>query len=84
MSNAEEIRRLQWRCRRGLLELDVLLGRFLANHYENLAPSEQEVFSALLERSDQDLIDWLLLGKPAPEVFATLVGAIGLSSLRSG
>lgn len=72
----EQLKRLKWRCRRGLLELDVLLERFLSRHYENLSASDQEVFAALLERSDQDLIDWLLVGKPAPAEFTQLVGVI--------
>lgn len=76
MIASEHAKRLQWRCRRGLLELDVLLERFLTRYYENLSASDQETFAALLERSDQDLIDWLLVGKPAPSEFAGLVEVI--------
>lgn len=76
MAASEQTRRLQWRCRRGMLELDVLLERFLTGHYENLPPNDQAIFAALLERSDQDLIDWLLVGKPAPSEFVGLVVVI--------
>ena len=41
--------RLRWSCRRGMLELDVLLGNFLEEAYFGLTPSEQELFVKLLE-----------------------------------
>ena len=47
--------RLQWRCRRGLLELDILLQRFLARQYDELAPRQQAAFAALIELQDLDL-----------------------------
>jgi antitoxin CptB len=49
--------RIRWRCRRGLLELDIVLGRFLDNELDTLRPDEQDAFKALLELSDNDLWD---------------------------
>lgn len=49
--------RLRWRCRRGLLELDLILTRFLASGYDLLTPPERETFSALLGRADTELWD---------------------------
>lgn len=71
-----EIRRLQWRCRRGLLELDVLLNRFLDNQYSHLNKEQQQNFSDLLEQSDQNLIDWLLQGQQPDAQFSELVARI--------
>jgi antitoxin CptB len=51
--------RLRWRCRRGLLELDVLLGRFLECRYDSLAAAERTAFERLLRESDQTLSAWL-------------------------
>lgn len=59
MSESAEHNRLRWRCRRGLLELDVLLGRFLERHYESLAAEERTAFERLLRESDQTLSTWL-------------------------
>lgn len=62
MSDADRIR---WHCRRGLLELDLILERFMDRHYESLDPETQAVFKELLERPDNDLLDWAL-GRGAP------------------
>jgi len=51
--------RLRWACRRGMLELDVLLGNFLEEAYLNLSTNEQILFEELLTNSDQDLFVWL-------------------------
>lgn len=57
--------RLRWQCRRGMLELDVLLGGFLEDAYTSLSAQEQALFVKLLECSDQDLFMWLT-GKTQP------------------
>ena len=51
--------RIRWRCRRGLLELDLVLSRFLASGFEELTPEERETFSGLLDRADTDLWDFV-------------------------
>lgn len=69
--------KLKWACRRGMLELDVLLGNFLQSGYANLADDEKKVFVDLLSHSDPELIDWLM-GHATPEdkELATLVAKI--------
>jgi len=62
MSEADRVR---WHCRRGLLELDLILARFMDRHYESLDAEAQALFRELLERSDNDLLDWAL-GRGAP------------------
>jgi len=49
--------RIRWHCRRGLLELDIVLSRFLDRHLAGLSASETEAFKRLLLRSDNDLWD---------------------------
>ena len=58
--DSEEMRRLRWQCRRGMLELDHLLMRFLDLGYSDLDGGRQREFAALLREQDQDLSDWLL------------------------
>jgi antitoxin CptB len=53
----EELNRLRWQCRRGLLELDLLLERFLEKHGARLQGEQLTSFKALLEHTDIDLLD---------------------------
>jgi antitoxin CptB len=65
-THTEEIRRLRWQCRRGMLELDVALRRFLDEEYGSLEAAEQATFSRMLEAQDQTLHGWLM-GHTVPE-----------------
>jgi succinate dehydrogenase flavin-adding protein (antitoxin of CptAB toxin-antitoxin module) len=51
------MRRLRWRCRRGLLENDLVLERFLDRHGAALGPAELAALARLLELPDPDLWD---------------------------
>ena len=53
---------LRWQCRRGMLELDLLLNGFLDKKYHHLSTKEKEQFKNLLDYPDQTLFD-LLMGK---------------------
>lgn len=55
-----EEHRLVWRCRRGMLELDILLTDFLQNGYGALDERRQRDFERLLELPDQELLEYLL------------------------
>ena len=57
--DAETLRRLRWRCRRGLLELDLVFQRFLDQRYGQLNPKQQQAFRALLELQDNTLLAYL-------------------------
>jgi antitoxin CptB len=57
--------KLRWACRRGMLELDVLLGNFLEEAFINLDGKDQEQFVQLLSNNDQDLFIWLT-GREVP------------------
>lgn len=62
----EEIRRLRWQCRRGMLELDVALQRFLDEDYPRLDATPRAAFARMLEAEDQTLHGWLM-GRTVPE-----------------
>ena len=69
-----EISRLRWACRRGMLELDVLLGFFLEEAFPGLPKGQQDLFVKLLDCNDQELFEWLT-GKrePSDPEFKTMV-----------
>lgn len=54
-----ELNRLRWRCRRGFLELDIALGRFLDTKFSQLDDHRRETFERLLEAADEDLWRWI-------------------------
>ena len=68
-----EFDRIRWRCRRGLLELDLVLKAFLEHRYGELDAEQRRLFNELLEESDNDLLD-LALGRaePAPRYRAVV------------
>ncbi len=72
-----DVNKLRWRCRRGTLELDLLLVRYLDAAYLAAEPSEQQAFVQLLALEDTDLMRYLM-GEQLPddESLAKLVCAI--------
>lgn len=56
---ALKIKALQWQCRRGMLEIDIFLKRYLSNSYEKASPEEQAIFEAFLTENDQEIFFWL-------------------------
>lgn len=57
--------RLLWHCRRGLLELDLVLERFVSRHLDALDAGQTEVFKELLAYEDNDLLD-MVMGRADP------------------
>lgn len=55
-----QIAKLRWNCRRGMLELDLLLLPFLEKKFSSLSETEQAIFERLLACTDQDLYNWLI------------------------
>jgi len=54
--------RIRWRCRRGLLELDLVLQTFLEHRFDRLDAEQRQRFDELLDEPDNDLLD-LALGR---------------------
>jgi antitoxin CptB len=63
MSEADRIR---WRCRRGMLELDLVLAAFLERHFDALGPRSLAALRKLLELPDPELLD-LVMGRDQAE-----------------
>ena len=62
-----ELNKLRWHCtRRALLELDIILGRFLDNGFNQLTDSQVKTFVDLVAMEDHDL--WALI---SGKVYAT-------------
>ena len=62
----EALNRLRWRCRRGLLESELIIHRWLDKRLDTITVGEAQTLSLLLELADNDLLD-LLLGKTQPQ-----------------
>jgi antitoxin CptB len=60
-----ETQRLRWQCRRGMLELDLLLNGFLDVAYGDLDEQQRVDFVRLLSYQDQIIHDWLM-GQAVP------------------
>jgi len=58
-AGAETLRRLRWRARRGLLENDLLIGRFL-DQQSVLNDADADALARLLDLSEAELFDLLL------------------------
>jgi antitoxin CptB len=63
---SRELNRLRWRCRRGMLENDLILARFLDARGEAISEPELAGLDRLLDLSDNQLWD-LLSGQKEPD-----------------
>jgi antitoxin CptB len=75
--DAAELRRLRWRCRRGMRELDRILERYLDQRWSAAEPSERALFEHLLDCEDDQLWRWFLSrSKPEDPDLIALVDSI--------
>lgn len=70
--DARELSRLKWRCRRGLLENDLFIERFFRKFEPTLTVRQSRGLNALMELSDNDLLDLNLGRRPLSDVSAEL------------
>jgi len=77
LNSCEDINKLRWRCRRGTLELDLMLARYLDRCYLDADSDERGVFLKLLALEDSDLLRYML-GEQCPQdvELAQIVGKI--------
>lgn len=59
-----EDKRIRWMCRRGMKELDIMLGRYLDGDYPQAPEPERAAFRQLLELDDPQLWSWLSGAEP--------------------
>jgi len=77
MVTASEKARFLWQCRRGMLELDVILNRFVNTGLDALSASEVASFDKLLSTPDPVLYAWLMgFDEPDEKELASLVATI--------
>jgi antitoxin CptB len=63
--DATKLNRLRWRCRRGMLENDLILARFLDARGSTMSAVEVAALDRLLDLSDGELWD-LIAGRAEP------------------
>lgn len=77
MIQREEINRMRWAARRGMLELDLVLEPFVTNCYAHLDESGRRCFKQLMLCEDQDLFSWFMgRAQPEDEELAQIVSQI--------
>ena len=72
LNDHSEFNRLRWQCRRGMLELDLLLLGFLESDYSGLDAELRRDFGRLLGYPDPRLQSWLLEAPDLDAVVAPL------------
>ena len=67
-----EERKVIYRARRGLKEIDVYFDPYVKNHYLQADAFEKGMFAELVEQEDPDLLDWFMevSEPPRPELKA--------------
>lgn len=76
--NEAELRRLRWRCRRGMRELDQLMLRYLDRRWSEAPASERADFERLLDTEDDRLWRWFMGREPVDDpALAAILERIG-------
>jgi antitoxin CptB len=72
-----ELARMRWKCRRGMLELDLLFKSFLDSGYAQLDTDQRQCFDQMLDYPDAVLLEWLMGRiRPTDKDVANLVNKI--------
>ena len=75
--NDLDYRKLLWRARRGMWELDQLLVPYCEEVVRGLSATAQESFARLLKEEDADLLNWFSLeGSPEDKELKSLISDI--------
>jgi antitoxin CptB len=70
--DARGLSKLKWRCRRGLLENDIFIERFFRRFESSLTVRQSQGLIALMDLSDNDLLDLHLARQTLAQVNADL------------
>ena len=77
MVSDDEINRMRWAARRGMLELDLVLDPFVRSRYAALGEADRARFQRLMRCEDQDLFAWFLKReRPDDEELAEIVSKV--------
>lgn len=61
------LRRLRWRCRRGMRELDQLFGRYIDARWSVATDAERGLFLRLVDCEDDKLWRWFTAQEQCPD-----------------
>ena len=71
------LKRMQMRSmRRGIKEMDLILGQFARERLAHLSEADLAVYDELLEENDHDLLAWVVGHSAAPQRFSHLISDI--------
>jgi antitoxin CptB len=77
MVSEQEINRMRWAARRGMLELDLVLEPYVEARYAGLGEDDRARFHRLMACEDQDLFAWFMQRqRPEDPELAALVDKI--------
>ena len=69
--------------RRGMLELDDVLGSFVKQYFYSLSTDEQYLYSQLVKREDPELYAWITGAADPEDAFKELIDKIKQSALKT-
>jgi len=75
--------RIHWQCRRGMLELDVILNHFVDQHWWSLDNRLKAELETLLSCSDLQLQKWLCEGREADNEVCNIVSRMRQADCHS-
>ena len=76
MVSETEFKRICWASRRGMLELDLIMGRFANEFFKQTSDEEQQLYIELLECEDTDLFAWFMGPREPDPEHAQIVNVI--------
>lgn len=68
ITTIDDIHRVYWHSRRGMLELDLILMPFVEKHYPQLPDADKQSYVNLLACEDQDMFQWFMQHKQPDDV----------------
>jgi antitoxin CptB len=69
--------KLRWLLRRGMKELDVIVGRYYDQRYAGASPIEQEAFQRLLTQvEDPEIYSWCMGYTQPPQDYADVIAEL--------
>ncbi|MFV0277566.1 MAG: succinate dehydrogenase assembly factor 2 [Parahaliea sp.] len=85
MIQDQELKRMRWASRRGMLELDLVLEPFVNHRYAALDEHDRQRYQRLMECEDQELFAWFLRREqPEDADLAAIVSQVLVFALDRG
>ena len=68
--------RIEWDCRRGMLELDKIIMPFYKAHFDQLTDDKKDIFIRLLTATDLQLFSWFFNGSQSDDAEVQAIVAL--------